>query len=114
MPMVSRSRSLPSRNQHLQGNVITPALKDGACNSSGSNVERGAMEDVPPPFQERSGAERLLTITPNFKLVFLAVLCLTIISLIASIALAIAYDPQPSDEMKRLIDTCSTTWKMGF
>jgi hypothetical protein len=73
------------------------------------------VDDRPLPSpQGRPEAERVLTVAPHFKLVFLAVLCLTVISLITSIALTIAYDPHPSDEIKRLIDTCSTTWKMGF
>ena len=53
-----------------------------------------------------------ITLTPTFKLVFLSVLGLTILSLVVSIWLA--EHPNPSEEMKRLIETCTTTYKMGF
>jgi hypothetical protein len=44
--------------------------------------------------------------------VFLTVLLLTLVSLGVSVYLAIR--PDPSEEVKRLIETCSTTWKLGF
>ena len=53
-----------------------------------------------------------LTLTPAFKKVFNAVLGLTILSL--GVSLALALWPSQSDDVKRLIETCSTTFKMGF
>jgi hypothetical protein len=53
-----------------------------------------------------------VNLTPAFKLVFITVVCLSILSLVASIALVL-YGPRTEDA-KRLIETCSTTWKLGF
>jgi len=53
-----------------------------------------------------------LSLTPLFKLVFISVLGLTILSLIVSFYLVTR--DNPSEDMKRLAETCSTTWKMGF
>ena len=52
-------------------------------------------------------------VTPMFKLVFLTVLGLTILSLAASFGLAVWADPT-KDATRSLMETCSTTWKMGF
>jgi hypothetical protein len=41
------------------------------------------------------------------------VLRLTILSLGVSVTLAVAF-PTPSEQVRSLIETCSTTWKMGF
>ncbi len=38
---------------------------------------------------------------------------LTSLSLLVSVLLAVAY-PDPHDEIRRIIETCSTTWKLGF
>ena len=48
-----------------------------------------------------------------FLVVFLSVLGLTVLSLVLGTFLATAV-VQPSEEIKRLIETCSTTWKLGF
>jgi fucose permease len=53
-----------------------------------------------------------MQLTPAFKLVFLSVLGLTILSLAVSVLLTL--NPSPSEEVRRLIETCSTTFKMGF
>ncbi len=50
--------------------------------------------------------------SPAFKLIFFSVLGLTILSLAACIALAIS--ARQTDAIKNLIETTSTTWKMGF
>jgi hypothetical protein len=52
-------------------------------------------------------------VTPMFKLIFITVLCLTILSGLASLALGIWAD-SAKDTTKSLIETFSTTWKMGF
>ena len=51
-------------------------------------------------------------LTPAFTLIFFSVLGLTILSLIVSIYLVQL--PNQSEEVKRLAETCSTTWKLGF
>ncbi len=51
-------------------------------------------------------------LTPAFLLVFATVVLLTLVSLGVSVYLALR--PDPSEEVKRLIETCSTTWKLGF
>ncbi len=52
-----------------------------------------------------------ITLTPAFKLVFFSVLGLTVLSLVASFVLV--FVPNPSDEAKRLGETCSTIFKLG-
>ena len=54
-----------------------------------------------------------LVLGPRFKIVFGCVMALTLISLTASICLAIFVTNQ-SPEVKGLIETCSTTDKLGF
>lgn len=49
----------------------------------------------------------------RFKLVSGCVMALTLISLGVSIALAVFVQNQ-SHEVKQLIETCSTTFKLGF
>ncbi len=53
------------------------------------------------------------TLSPGFKLVFLSVLTLPLLSLAVVIFLAISQH-DPSEQVKGLIETCSTTFKMGF
>jgi hypothetical protein len=67
--------------------------------SPGSASGSGGKPPVPPV----SGA-----ITPMFKLVFLTVLDLTVLSLAASFGLAIWADPT-KEAPKNLMKTCSTT-----
>jgi len=49
----------------------------------------------------------------RFEVVFVGVMILTILSLAVSVYLAVQH-PTPSDEIRRLIETTSTTWKLGF
>jgi hypothetical protein len=53
-------------------------------------------------------------LSPTFRLVFLTVTGLTIISFGAAIYLATLGPEKQSEETKRLVETFSTTWKMGF
>ena len=53
-----------------------------------------------------------LRLTPAFKWVFICVIGLTLLSLMVSIYLVSM--PNPSEDVKRLVETCSTTYKMGF
>lgn len=48
----------------------------------------------------------------NFKLVFLAVLFLSVLSLGISVALAV-FVKDPGEPVKNLIETCSTVFKLG-
>jgi len=48
-----------------------------------------------------------------FKLIFFSVMTLTVLSLAVTVCLLFSF-PNPSEEAKRLIETCSTTWKLGF
>lgn len=54
-----------------------------------------------------------ITISPVFKLVFLTVTGLTLLSIITSILMCVFID-NPSGIQLDLITTCSGTWKMGF
>lgn len=60
----------------------------------------------------RTAKKDELTIAPTFKLVLFVAVGLTILSLSASIFLAMV--ATPSEDVKRLIETCSTTYKLGF
>jgi hypothetical protein len=53
-----------------------------------------------------------IPLSPAFKLVVLIVTGLTVLSLAVSIFLAL--DPNKSDQINGLIETCSTTYKLGF
>ena len=55
-------------------------------------------------------------LSPIFKWVFLAVLGLTLLSLGLDVYLVTNLNPGETvtDEMKRLIETCSTAFKLGF
>ena len=53
------------------------------------------------------------TLGLHFKLVFLTVASLTTLIFIVHVSLAIIYE-KPSGELKTLIESCSTGWKMGF
>jgi len=54
-----------------------------------------------------------LDVARIFKLIFLSVMSLTVLSLAVNVYLLFSF-PTPSEEAKRLIETCSTTWKLGF
>lgn len=60
----------------------------------------------------RTAKKNEVTVSPTFKLVLFIALGLTLLSLLTSILLAII--ATPSEDTKRLIETCSTTYKMGF
>lgn len=49
----------------------------------------------------------------HFRLVFTAVSFLTIISLAAAVFMSFYFE-SPSTQQATLIETCSTTWKIGF
>jgi hypothetical protein len=51
---------------------------------------------------------------PTFKFVFLSALFLTILSLAVAVYLVTLPLESQSEEVKRLAETCSTTWKIGF
>jgi hypothetical protein len=57
-------------------------------------------------------AAAAIALTPTFKLVFISVLSLTILSLLVSLILVLY--GRDTEDSKRLIESCSTTWKLGF
>ena len=76
---------------------------------------------MPRPSQKNSGdvhdirlpqGVNEIVVTPRFKLVFYAVLSLTVTSLLLNVFLVILN--MPSEQSRALIDTCSTTFKLGF
>ena len=73
------------------------------------------MAKQPPPPVANPPAQpppaTTITLTPAFKLVFFTVLGLTVLSLAASFILVLL--PNPSEEAKRLAETCSTIFKLG-
>lgn len=71
------------------------------------------MGNPPNAANPPSAAIGTLDVTPTFKLIFLSVLSLTILSLIVTIVLAV-FVKSPSPAVQGTIETCSTTYKMGF
>lgn len=59
------------------------------------------------------GGGNPLVLTPVFKMVFLSILGLTILSAGTGIALAI-FVASPSAELRGWNETCSTAFKLGF
>lgn len=57
--------------------------------------------------------EPRIPLTPAFKLVFISVLGLTVLSFLTNLFLVTFLDV-PTPEAKVFIETCSTTYKMGF
>ncbi len=57
-------------------------------------------------------------VSPGFKLILGTVAGLTVLSLVVSIGLGIFISRQPKrtdlTDLKNLVETCSTTFKMGF
>jgi len=80
----------------------TPASKSENPPITDAVASGNKPQPVPP----------IITLSPQFKLIFLSVLSLTLLSLIASVVLVLF--AKDSDEVKRLVETCSTTWKLGF
>ena len=86
----------------------------GCDNGSMNRINLSA--DQPPNAGQPAKSERLppvasLRLSPLFKLLFLSVLGLTVLSLIVSVYLVTR--DNPSEEVMRLAETCSTTWKLG-
>lgn len=50
-------------------------------------------------------------VSPQFKLIFFSVMALTVASGVACVVLA---SQSKGDESKQLVETFSTTWKIGF
>jgi hypothetical protein len=53
-----------------------------------------------------------LSVGPHFKLIFIAVLALTLISLLVMCVVAVS--GSDTDASKNVLDATSTTFKMGF
>lgn len=51
-------------------------------------------------------------LAPAFKLAFITATTLTVVSLAVAVWLAIK--AEQNDAVKGLVETCSTTWKIGF
>ena len=75
------------------------------------------MPDEETPAKRSGGRTKNQTltgvVTPMFKLTFLTVLGLTILSLFVSSGLAIFADPK-NELAKNLAENCSSNWKLGF
>lgn len=53
------------------------------------------------------------TVTPHFKLVFISVAVITLLTLMASLYIGIFVE-KPTDAAKSAMDTCSTLANLGF
>ncbi len=85
------------------------ALKMMKVRSSRLPSERARV--TKGPLRLEPARDRVTTI--KFSAVLVSVMSLTLVSLTVSVLMAVAY-PDPSDEVRRIIETCSTTWKLGF
>lgn len=74
-------------------------------------MSRRRREPLPEKIPE--GSVDLIRLTPTFKLVFLSVLSITMVSLALNVILVLVLD-NPSNEAKNLMETCSTIVKAGF
>jgi hypothetical protein len=73
-----------------------------------------SLEAQPEVGADRSeDISQLKKLDPTFKLVFLSVLGLTVLSLVLHVVLVVTLK-QPNDQAKLLIETCSTLTKTGF
>jgi hypothetical protein len=73
------------------------------------------MTKVRPTVPDPKGEQPIATVvvlTPVFKVVFISIFSLTIISLAVSLLLVVFGKENKVTE--QLIETCSTTWKLGF
>jgi len=61
---------------------------------------------------QRSDDVVRISLTPAFKLVFLSVLSITVLSIVLSCPLALLGAASP--EKSALLQACLTTWKLGF
>lgn len=71
------------------------------------------MTDAANPPVTSPQADVTGVVTPKFKLLFCAVLGLTVFSMLLNVGMVIWADVE-KDAVKGVIDSCSTTWKMGF
>ncbi|MFF1681586.1 hypothetical protein ACFVYG_36755 [Streptomyces sp. NPDC058256] len=71
----------------------------------------------PPPDittrQTRAEDAAVTTVTAHFKMVFICVTVITVLTLAASVYIGVAV-AKPSDSAKSAMDTCSTLAKLGF
>lgn len=89
-------------------NVKTPGT--GTHPDIGAPPSAATPPPPPPPTRPRI---KQFFLDPKFKWSLICVAAFTFIALVANIALAV-FVANPSDEVKVLIDTVSTTYKMGF
>ncbi|MFC7531785.1 hypothetical protein [Actinoplanes sp. GCM10030250] len=75
-------------------------------------MSRG-IERQPLPEKLPDGTVDVIRLTPTFKLIFLSVLAITLLSLALDAALVLSLE-KPTEEAKRLMETCSTIVKLGF
>lgn len=50
----------------------------------------------------------------GYKTIFWVIVCLSLFALVVNIYLATRPVIEQTEALKRVVDTCDTTWKMGF
>lgn len=53
-------------------------------------------------------------LSPHFKWAYLGVLGLTLLSLLVVVSLVLTFGENMPPHAEAVLETCSTTWKMGF
>lgn len=67
------------------------------------------VESQSPPVE----GPAVTTVTSHFKLVFVCVMVITVLSLVASVSIGI-FVSKPTDAAKSAMETCTTLAKLGF
>lgn len=64
--------------------------------------------------KKQSELPRGLDVPVGFKTVFWVAVGLTVLSLLVAVYLATRPPEMQNEQMKKIVETCDTTWKMGF
>ncbi|MGV9271775.1 hypothetical protein [Streptomyces griseosporeus] len=83
---------------------LAGSASDAAANATAAGVQGAATDTAAPA---------VTTVTAHFKLVFLCVTVITLLTLVASLYIGIFVE-KPTEAAKSAMDTCSTLANLGF
>ncbi|GGX65547.1 hypothetical protein GCM10010358_19900 [Streptomyces minutiscleroticus] len=84
-------------------------MSDGVANAAPNTVDPSSTVGQ----QDDSAVPAVTTITAHFKLVFICVALITVLTLMASLYIGIFVE-KPTEAAKSAMDTCSTLANLGF
>lgn len=70
------------------------------------------MQRIGPEMDRIGAPEGEIGATPHFRLIFITVVALTVLALLLNVLLAVFGGD--SEMVQSVVETCSTTYKMGF